>query len=78
MTYVSDNYTSYSAPSRLTLTDALQHATALELAMRDSKDIHPSSAEPVHSMRTGAKHQKPRRNYNQQHTAGCGGAKRSC
>ena len=44
----------------LTLTNALQHAIALELAMRDSKDIHPSSVEPVHSIRTGAKHQKPR------------------
>ena len=47
--------------------------------MRDYRDIHRSSVEPVHSMGTGAKHQKPRCNYNQQHTAGGGGGtKRSC
>ena len=57
----------------LTLKDALQHATSLELAMKDSKELH---SDPVHSTRAGAegRHQKP---HNHNHTAG-GGGKRNC
>ena len=43
----------------LTLKDALQHATSLNLAMKDSKELHPSGSDPVHSTRAGGRHQKP-------------------
>ena len=63
----------------LTLKDALQHATSLELAMKDSKELHPHGSDPVHSTRAGAggRHQKPHNHNGQHHTAG-GGGKRNC
>ena len=61
----------------LTLKDALQHATSLELAIKDSKELHPSGSDTVHSTRAGGRHQKPHYSNSQHHTAG-GSVKRSC